>query len=541
MRAPAASPVLPRLRVRVPAVVVPTLVLFAASLALGGFATWLALDRLASPLVTIPLHVAAMFGMFVVAHDCGHHAAGRVTWFNDVLGRLATPFLTALCAFPAGRYLHLEQHRRAGESHLTPRNLRRPAWQLPLRWVFNDLWHVGTYLKRTAERPQAEVAEALGMLVLVPGTLAAVIATGHGWELVVVYLLPQRLMLALSAWWFDWFPRHLPEDAFSYHGVHSRYPSLPFYRYTEARRADRSACPVSASPPASPDVFHSLPVARLRPLTGDAVEVGFAVPEHLREEFEFTPGQHVVLRAVIDGEQVQRAYAVSSCSGELRVAVKQVPGGRMSTFLTTRVRASDRLDVLPPSGQFTLGPARTVVAIAAGVGIAPVLPMLSHALATSPRARATLLYVNRSGADTIYAGELSALVRRFEGRLRVEHFRTDERDPELRQGRAPFDRIASALAISDERYHSGPLDAARLRSLLDCRLHPAKIDEWLVCAPVDIAGLVRAQLADHGVPADGILSERFCDLPPQPEGERWAEPDGAFGMRLQFGTDRRFA
>lgn len=506
----------PRLRMRVPAVVPPTLVLFAGSLALGAFAAWLALDHLAAAWMTVPMHVGAMFVLVVVMHECAHHAAGRLTWVNDVVGRLATPFVSAFGAFASARYLHLEQHRRNAGGHLTPWNLRGPVWQLPLRWMVTDLWHVWTYFKRTAQRPQVEVAETLGMLVLVPGTLIAVFAAGHGWELVVVYLLPQRLALGLAGWWFDWFPRRLPADALSYHRVHSRYPNLPFYRYPQAWHAEREPRPVDPPPRAGPVVFHALPVASVRALTDSAVEVGFAVPAHLREEFRFTPGQYVVLRATIGGELVARAYAISSCPGdpELRVAIKQLPGGLMSTYATTELRPGDRLEVQPPSGQFTVDPSEggTIVAVVAGVGITPLLPMLSHTLATSPRSRATLLYINRSGADTMFADELSALVRRFEGRLRVEHFRTDERDPDLRPARPsrPFDSIGSALAISYERYHPGGLDAGRLRSLLDCRLHPAKVDEWLVCAPQDIADPVRALLAEHHVPTAAVHSEQFC-------------------------------
>ncbi|WP_431875669.1 FAD-binding oxidoreductase [Amycolatopsis sacchari] len=511
-----AAAALPRLRVRVPAVVTPTLLLFGCSLALGGFAAWLSLLHVASGWVTVPLHVAAMVGMFVVLHECVHHAAGRLTWVNDVVGRLAMPFVSAFGAFAPARFLHLAQHRDGVEGHLTPWNVRGPAWQLPLRWMLTDLWHVAAYLRRTAERPQWEVAESLSMLALVPGTIVAVVATGHGWELVLVYLLPQRIALALSAWWFDWFPRRLPAGARSYHTVHNRYPNLPFYRYPQAWLAERDLAPAPAPRPAAPEVFHALVVTAVRPLTGCAVEVAFAVPPHLAEEFRFTPGQHVVLRADIGGEQVAHPYAITSCpeEPELRVAIKRLPGGRLSTYATTELRPGDRVEVRPPDGQFSVHPSpqgEHLVAIAAGVGIAPLLPMLAHALRTSPKHRATLLYVNRSGADTLFADELTALARRFEGRLRIEHFRTDERDPDLRPPRPPrpFDSIGSALAICYERYHAGGLDAKRLRALLACRLHPAKVDEWLVCAPRELAGVVHTLLAEHHVPESTIHSELF--------------------------------
>jgi len=498
--------------VRVPAVVAPTLLVFGGSLALGAVAAWLAVAALAPPVLTIPLHVAAICGMVVVLHESVHHAAGRITWVNDLLGRIAVPFVSFAGAFPSARFLHLDQHRNDETSHLTPWNVRGPRWQLPLRWAVADIWYLYDYLRRSTERPPQEAAEALGMLALVPGLLAAVAGAGHGWELVVVYLLPQRIAVALASWWFDWHPRRQEPDARTYHNVHARYPSVPFHRYHRAwelGQAPAEQVPVPREPPTE---FHELTVSAVRTLTARAVALDFDVPVELRPRYRFTPGQHVVLRAEVDGELLERTYAI--CSPEvLRVAIRQVPGGRFSAFAATLL-PGDTVEVLPPASSFTLGAGREAkhyAAIAAGIGIAPVLPVLAHALATEPRSRATLLYVNRSGADTVFAAELTELTRRFEGRLRIEHFRTDERDPDLRPPRParPFDSIGAALAISYERYRAGTLDGRRLRALLESRLHPAKVDRWLVSAPAKLAAPLVTVLGEHGVPTSAIHREEF--------------------------------
>ena len=56
--------------------------------------------------------------------------------------------------------------------------------------------------------------------------------------------------------------------------------------------------------------FHTLRVAEVRPLTDASAEVTFAVPEHLAGEFEYLAGQHVALRAEIDGREVRRSYSL---------------------------------------------------------------------------------------------------------------------------------------------------------------------------------------------------------------------------------------
>ena len=43
--------------------------------------------------------------------------------------------------------------------------------------------------------------------------------------------------------------------------------------------------------------FHPLTVVGVERLTDDAVAITFSVPDDLREEYRFTPGQHLTLRA----------------------------------------------------------------------------------------------------------------------------------------------------------------------------------------------------------------------------------------------------
>lgn len=508
----------PAVRIRLPPVALPTLLLFAGAMTLGTSATWLALGGGAPWWITVPLHFAAMTGMAVVVHECAHHSAGRLTWLNSALGRLAMPFVSVVGAFPSERYLHLEQHRDPADP-IRDWALRGPGWQLPLRWLVVDVWHICAYLRRSPERPQLEVAEALAMLLLVPGALVAVAGSGAGWSLLLVYLLPQRLALAVVTWWHDWRPRDQSPGERGYFQAHRANPGLPFYRYPEAwRGTERTTGPAVAERTGE---FRLLSVGATRQLTGRAVELTLDVPARLGAEFRFRPGQHVELRAVVDGEELRRHYAISTLPGEegLRVAIKGT--GRFSRYAGT-LESGALIEVRPPAGEpaFTPG-AKHVVVIAAAAGIAPVLPVIAEAV-TVPRCRVTLLYVNRSGEDTMFAEEITDLALRFEGRLRVQHFRTDERDRDLwpaRAARRPFQNVADVLAISDERYYPGRLCPQRLGELLDSRLHPAKVDEWVLCAPSAVSDAALAVLAEHFVPPSAIRVEswaRNCGGPGHP-------------------------
>jgi ferredoxin-NADP reductase/fatty acid desaturase len=568
-------------RISLPPVSLPALALFLGGLALWATATWLLLAGLASPWLTIPLHVLATFTMFTVAHESAHHTAGRLTWLNEVLGRLSTLFIAAYGSFPLFRSLHLSSHHHGENAGARPGPdawvTQGHWWQLPFRWLTIDFRFARHLSKHLRGRPAGERTEGLVALAAFTALATVLIAIGYGWELLVIYLIPQRLGLGLMMWWFGWLPHHrstqeaenpagssrpraalkwLTKPALlhrNYHLLHHLRPVVPFHRYLRTRTVGRDAPTTGAwgreltttehrawrrltknfaePPPAAPEPgprrFHRLRVDHVEPTGEDAVVITFAVPDQLRETFRHRAGQHVAVRALIGGMPVRRTYSICSAegSGLLRIAVRRRDGGAFSSYVNSRLRPGDQLDVLPPSGGFTLTPvpgrAAHYVALAAGSGITPVLSILATALREEPHSRATLLFVNTSGATTMFADEIGVLARQWAGRLHVIHYRTDERDPDLHAHRPArhFDTVGEALAISHERYLSGRLDGTRLRALLQNRLHPAKVDHWFLCGPRGLLDLVRQTLAENYVPDEEVHFELFAGAPARrPQG-----------------------
>src|SRR5215475_5029900 len=101
--------------------------------------------------------------------------------------------------------------------------------------------------------------------------------------------------------------------------------------------------------------FHPLTVAQLIPDAEDAVAIAFDVPEALRAEYRGGPGQHVVVRAYIEGEEVRRTYSLVNAPDEwpLRIVPRVHSHGVMSRHLTGQLRVGAQLEVLPPNGSFT--------------------------------------------------------------------------------------------------------------------------------------------------------------------------------------------
>jgi len=260
--------------------------------------------------------------------------------------------------------------------------------------------------------------------------------------------------------------------------------------------------------------FHGLVVEEVRPLTwsGDqvaAIEVTFAVPEELSGEFDYLAGQHVALRAEIDGREVRRSYSLcrppsastSSGSGAVSVAIKRDHGGRFSSWALSELRPGTLIDVMSPQGTFTSSLAALdgahVAGIAAGSGITPLMALAATVLARSETSAFTLVYTNRSTMDVMFLDELADLKDRYPARFAVHHVLTREQ------------RSAPLL--------SGRIDEERLRGILDGLVLPGTVDEWFLCGPFDLVQLCRDTLADIGVEPDHVRYELFSTGEPGQE------------------------
>ena len=244
-----------------------------------------------------------------------------------------------------------------------------------------------------------------------------------------------------------------------------------------------------------PPRFHPLRVAELHRETTDAVTLAFAVPDDLREEYRFTPGQYLTLRATIDGEDIRRSYSICSGldDGELRVAIKRVAGGAFSNWTNDTLRAGDTLSVMTPDGRFGVpiepDAARMLVAFVAGSGITPVLSILRTVLRRERHSRFMLFYGNRSTDSIMFRGVLEDLKDRYLSRLSVFHVLSREEQ--------------------DVPVLNGHLDADKVRLLARAMVPLRVVDHAFACGPQPMIEGLEKTLADLGLPRDRIHVERF--------------------------------
>ena len=267
--------------------------------------------------------------------------------------------------------------------------------------------------------------------------------------------------------------------------------------------------------------FHPLKVAEVRRETADAVSLCFEVPADLAEEYRFVQGQHLNIKAAIDGEELRRSYSI--CAGvddnELRVAIKKIPGGRFSGWANEQIRVGDMLDVMTPEGRFHVpldaGNEKHYVAFAAGSGITPILSLIKTTLKAEPKSRFTLVYGNQRQSSVMFAEALEDLKNRYLSRFALYTiFSREEQEVPLFNGR---------------------LDRARVGQFLETLIPAEDIDAAFICGPGAMIDEVENGLLAGGVPAERIHLERFGV--PDSGPAHHAEPGDAPHARITVVVD----
>ncbi len=257
--------------------------------------------------------------------------------------------------------------------------------------------------------------------------------------------------------------------------------------------------------------FHALKIAQVVSETADANSIRFDIPSELREEFAFKAGQHLTLRATIDGEEVRRNYSLCTAPAESdwMVTVKRIGGGLFSNWVGDQLKAGDTLEVMVPHGSFTTefdaANSRHLVGIAGGSGITPVMSLIKTLLREEPRSRVTLLYGNRDSSSVIFLEALAGLKDKHLGRLEIYHFLDqEEQDIELFNGILNRERLEEAITALVP-------DAA-------------EVGGWFICGPGPMMDAAEGALHDRNIPRERIHIERFtADRPSNTVSQEMAQ------------------
>ncbi len=192
--------------------------------------------------------------------------------------------------------------------------------------------------------------------------------------------------------------------------------------------------------------FYPLIIKQLKQETSDAVSISFDIPKELKSKFKFIAGQYIILKTVLENQEIKRAYSICSSpkSNELIVAIKRVKGGEFSVFATTKLTKKTKFEVSIPEGRFILKTnpenKKNYLAFAAGSGITPIIAMIKDVLETEINSTFTLVFGNKSQKETLFFNEIKSLQKQYKNQFFVQYVFSREQ-PE----NALFGRIDSAI------------------------------------------------------------------------------------------------
>lgn len=213
--------------------------------------------------------------------------------------------------------------------------------------------------------------------------------------------------------------------------------------------------------------------------------------------FTFVPGQFLNVAFWIGGARMNRSYSISSSPTErehVDLTVRREPRGAVSRHVVDILKVGDLIEAAGPVGHFTFTgtEADSVVLVAGGVGITPMMSIARYLTKRAWPGEIFLLYACRVPSDFIFQQELAAL-QRLNPKLHVvvAMSRAEGTNWDGHRGRLTKELFTQAVPnLTSRRFH--------------------------VCGPAAMMESTREMLTELGVPPDQIKTELFGATKPSP-------------------------
>lgn len=239
--------------------------------------------------------------------------------------------------------------------------------------------------------------------------------------------------------------------------------------------------------------FHPLKVVSVEPLTPNAVSLSFEIPANLKKSFEFKAGQYITIKAKVDGEEVRRAYSISSApsSANFTVGIKKMPNGTFSKYANESINAGDILEVMLPEGRFVFEPndaSKTICAFAAGSGITPIMSIAQTVLESNNTNRFVLVFGNQTLEEVMYKNDIQQLKEKYSDRFFIEWV---------------YSRSSEEGALF------GRIERSTVNLILKNKFKEFDFESFYLCGPEEMIQTVSTTLKEQNVPENNILFELF--------------------------------
>ena len=213
--------------------------------------------------------------------------------------------------------------------------------------------------------------------------------------------------------------------------------------------------------------------------------------------FTFMPGQFLNLSFGIGGARMNRSYSISSSPTPreyVELTVRREPRGAVSRHIDDLLKIGDQIEAGGPVGKFTFTgtEADSIVLIAGGVGVTPMMSITRYLTERSWAGDIFFVYACRTPTDFIFADEVAALQRR-NPKLRVAITISKPEGTDWKGARGRISKEWLTQVVPD---------------LASQRIH--------LCGPPAMMDSVKAILTELQVPPENVKTELFGLAKPTP-------------------------
>lgn len=256
-----------------------------------------------------------------------------------------------------------------------------------------------------------------------------------------------------------------------------------------------TAEPIAVNPEIAPSKSNSwsgnLLVAKIFDETPQVKTFRLTDPAGGKLPFNYLPGQFITITVVPNGVPVKRSYTIASSPtrrDSCEITVKREENGTVSSYLHDSIHEGELLQFTGPSGQFTFTgeEADSVVLIAGGVGVTPMMSAVRYLTDRSWSGEIFFIYGCRSENQIIYREEIEYL-----------------------QKCHPNLHVTILLEEPDEDFDSSYLTGRITKEILAGRVPEIASRRVHICGPPPMMDAVKQMLGELEVPEKNIITEIF--------------------------------
>jgi ferredoxin-NADP reductase/Fe-S-cluster-containing hydrogenase component 2 len=233
-----------------------------------------------------------------------------------------------------------------------------------------------------------------------------------------------------------------------------------------------------------------LRLASVEPVTHNTKTFRFTPPDGRELPFDYLPGQFLTLHIAPQGILTRRSYTIASSPNwrdRIEITVKREPLGLVSRWLHDELKVGDEVEIEAPNGTFFFNgeQAQSIVLIAGGVGITPMMSVTRYLTETHWPGKISLILGFRTPGDFIFRDELERL-KGANPNLHVIVTMSNPGDEAWSGARGHIDTDLLRSAVAD---------------ISTCRAH--------ICGPPAMMDAVKAALLALGAPEGNVRTEAF--------------------------------